>query len=144
MQAQLAKLQGNVDQSSQDTKDSKAKNDALEKQLKDLQDSIDDRVQKRMDLIDEAKPYLGDSYDFKGKDAKQVMLDAIHTVDDSYDGTNASIDDVHNILHGIEMGAKKPKVVGAKMPKAENDSEDEAAALKLRYERYHMNERRDK
>lgn len=84
--AERDKLQGSSDASKKSAEQAQAKADSLEKELAQEKkkfegDALDKAIADRMDLIETVKPFVGDSFDFKGKTAKQMKLDAIQEAD---------------------------------------------------------------
>ena len=104
-------------------------------------DSFDEKVQKameaRMDLIDTVRPYLGDSYDFKGKDEKALKVDAIKEKR-GVDLSDKPLSFINGYFGSLEDSADKPVVAGIGSGSSEvaNDSEDELA--RIRAERLNM------
>ncbi len=80
-------------------------NDALDKKVKKLesdldeakknqmsQDSLDKAVQERVVLVDSARTYLGDDYDFTGKTDKDIKVAVIQTADSEFKADEKSED----------------------------------------------------
>lgn len=116
-----------------------AKADALEKEVAELKrkyegDGFTKAVANRMELLKSSKRFLGDSYDFTGKDAKTIKADAIEAVDgiDLSGRGNDYIDAYYDsIMH------RKSSVVGYVGQEVKGDSA-ESEAMKLRNERYNL------
>ncbi|WP_103661444.1 DUF2213 domain-containing protein [Lactobacillus sp. HT06-2] len=84
--AERDKLKGSADSANKQADEAKAKADSLEKQLADAEkkftgDALDKAIADRMELIDQAKPFVGDSADFTGKSAKEIKVEAIKKAD---------------------------------------------------------------
>lgn len=84
--AERDKLKGGADANKKSLDEAQAKADSLEKELaaekkKFEGDALDQAIADRMALIDEVKPYVGDSFDFKGKSPKEMKLEAISKTD---------------------------------------------------------------
>lgn len=147
LQAQLAKANGsnsNLSSNSQDDsddeddKDKKSKSDSIEREIENLKaerdkykskvegDSFNNAVDDRIELIDEAKKILGDSYDFRGKSDKQIKIDSIKKADstiDVEDKPDAYYDGIFEVIKNRKTG-----VVGYPRQSTIGDSADEAVA----------------
>lgn len=136
------KLQGDVDSNKKKADESQAKADAAEKDLENLKqkyegDGLDKAVNERIELVDKVKPYLGDSYDYKGKSATQLKIDAITAVDDSVDLKDKSEDYINIYFDAFDRNANRSTTVGYSGPKvnSKNDSDDIET---LRMSRYNL------
>ena len=144
LQAQLAKANGsNSSSNSQDdSDDDKGKNsnksDSVEREIEKLKaerdkykcnvegDSFNNAVDDRIELIDEAKKILGDSYDFRGKSDKQIKIDSIKKADstiDVEDKPDAYYDGIFEVIKNRKTG-----VVGYPRQSTIGDSADDAVA----------------
>ena len=144
LQAQLAKANGsNSSSNSQDdSDDDKGKNsnksDSVEREIEKLKaerdkykskvegDSFNNAVDDRIELIDEAKKILGDSYDFRCKSDKQIKIDSIKKADstiDVEDKPDAYYDGIFEVIKNRKTG-----VVGYPRQSTIGDSADDAVA----------------
>ena len=142
MQDQLAKLQGDDDKNKKNADKAQAKADAAEKELADLKekysgDAMDKAISARMELINKVKPYVGDSYEFKGKSEKQLKLDAIKALDDSVDLDDKSDDYINAYFDSMCKKQDAPHIIGYPGPNP-NISNDSSDIEKLRFDRYHL------
>lgn len=147
LQAQIDKLNGAASDSNKAAADTKkkadaaqAKADAADSKVADLQkkldefkgDSVDKMVQDRLDLIGAAKPYLGDDYDFKGKDVKQIKIDSIKALDDSFDEKDKSDDYVNAYFDSLKT-RKPSETVGYTATHNDGQASTTNDLLKQRY-----------
>lgn len=142
LQAQLAKANGSNSQDDSDDDDDKGKNsnksDSVEREIEKLKaerdkykskvegDSFNNAVDDRIELIDEAKKILGDSYDFRGKSDKQIKIDSIKKADstiDVEDKPDAYYDGIFEVIKNRKTG-----VVGYPRQSTIGDSADDAVA----------------
>lgn len=142
LQDQLAKLQGDDEEVKKNADKAQAKADAAEKELADLKeryagDAMDKAVGARMELINKVKPYVGDSYEFKGKSEKQLKLDAIKALDDSVDLDDKSDDYIDAYFDSMCKKQDAPHITGYPGPNP-NISNDSSDIEKLRFDRYHL------
>lgn len=126
LQAQLASKNSNSssqDDSDDDDKDkSKSKSDSVDAEIEKIKkerdmyksqvegDSFNTTIDERIDLIDDAKKILGDSYDFHGKSNHDIKVAAIKKADSTIkvDGMDDSfINGVYAVIKN-----RKPGVVG--------------------------------
>lgn len=146
LKGQIKELQAKLEEEEGKTKSAQDKADAALKENDTLKskyegDSFDEKVQKameaRMDLIDTVRPYLGDSYDFKGKDEKALKVDAIKEKR-GVDLSDKPLSFINGYFGSLEDSADKPVVAGIGSGSSEvaNDSEDELA--RIRAERLNM------
>lgn len=151
LNAQIKKLTAERDQLQGNAKSAQDKADSVEKELADYKkkftgDALEKKVEERLALVDSVKPYLGDSYDFKGKDAKALKIEAIKAV--KGDSLDFDIDKASDgFIDGYFQGLEKPhSVSGYAGPSVKGDSalkEDEAEAEKLRWQRYHLKDKEE-
>lgn len=142
LQDQLAKLQGDDEETKKNADKAQAKADAAEKELAGLKekysgDAMDKAVGARIELINKVKPYVGDSYDFKGKAEKQLKLDAIKALDDSVDLTDKSDDYIDAYFDSMCKTNNSAHINGYKGPQL-NINNDSSDIEKLRFDRYHL------
>lgn len=94
LEAQLADLKNGKE----DADKAKAEADSASKTIATLQeklksfegDAFDKKVAERLELIESVKPYLGDSYDFSGKNERDIKLDSIKADDADFDAEGKS------------------------------------------------------
>lgn len=142
LQDQINKVQGKADTADEMKKkadEAQAKADAADKQIAELQgklksyegDGLDKMIEAKLALEKDAKPFLGDSYDFKGKSDKDIKIAVIKAIDDGFDAENRSDDYINAFFDAVKVNKPVTVGVGAK-PKA--DAQDPAAeALTARY-----------
>lgn len=142
LQDQIDKAQGKADAADELKKkadEAQAKADAADKQIAELQgklksyegDGLDKMIEAKLALEKDAKPFLGDSYDFKGKTDKDIKVAVIKAIDDGFDAKDKSNDYINAFFDAVKVN--KPVTIGAgAKPKA--DAQDPAAeALAARY-----------
>lgn len=142
LQGQIEKAQGKADTADEMKKkadEAQAKADAADKQIEELQgklksyegDGLDKMIEAKLALEKDAKPFLGDSYDFNGKSDKDIKIAVIKAIDDSFDAKDKSNDYINAFFDAVKVN--KPVTIGAgAKPKA--DAQDPAAeALAARY-----------
>lgn len=139
------------DDSDDDDKDKKSKSDSVEKEIEHLKaerdkyksqvegDSFNNAVDDRIELIDDAKKILGDSYDFRGKSNKQIKIDSIKKADstiDVDDKPDAYYDGIFEVIKNRKTG-----VVGYPRQSTIGDSADDAVekAKQARANLYYAN-----
>lgn len=140
LQAQLASKNSNSnsqDDSDDDDKDSKSKSksDSVDAEIEKLKeerdmykskvegDSFNTTIDERIDLIDDAKKILGDSYDFHGKSNHAIKVAAIKKADSTIkvDGMDDSfINGVYAVIKN-----RKPGVVGYPRQETLSDAADD-------------------
>lgn len=140
LQAQLASKNSNSnsqDGSDDDDKDSKSKSksDSVDAEIEKLKeerdmykskvegDSFNTTIDERIDLIDDAKKILGDSYDFHGKSNHDIKVAAIKKADSTIkvDGMDDSfINGVYAVIKN-----RKPGVVGYPRQETLSDAADD-------------------
>ena len=86
-----------------------------------------------MDLINEVKPFVGDSFDFKGKSAKDMKLEAIQKAD-SVDLSDKSDDYIDAYFDSIKNRSQASAVgyTGNEYKETKGDSADQPV------DRYHL------
>lgn len=142
LQGQIEKIQGKADSADELQKkadEAQAKADAADKQIAELQgklksyegDGLDKMIEAKLALEKDAKPFLGDGYDFAGKSDKDIKVAVIKAIDDGFDAENRSDDYINAFFDAVKVN--KPVTIGAtNQPKA--DAQDPAAeALAARY-----------
>lgn len=136
---QIKKLTEERDQLKGKAKGAQDKADSAEKRLADYKkefngDALDKRVEEKMKLIESARPYVGDSYDFNGKDERTIKVDAIKAVR----GDSVDLDDKNDgYIDGyFESLAKPHSVAGYAGPESKEDSEDSTSATYTRLNLY--------
>lgn len=142
LQDQINKVQGKADTADEMKKkadEAQAKADAADKQIEELQgklksyegDGLDKMIEAKLALEKDAKPFLGDSYDFAGKSDKDIKIAVIKAIDDGFDAKDKSNDYINAFFDAVKVN--KPVTIGAgAKPKA--DAQDPAAeALAARY-----------
>lgn len=140
LQAEKAQLQGDADTSAKKADEAQAKADSLEADNKKLQKEFDkykaDGVDKKLELIDKVKSFVGDEYDYHGKSDRDMKIDAVKAIKgDSVDFTDKSDTYVQAAFDMLE----KPKQVSGYAgpePEAKGDSADPIA--KAYYDLNHM------
>lgn len=139
LQAQLASKNSNSssqDDSDDDDKDkSKSKSDSVDAEIEKIKkerdmyksqvegDSFNTTIDERIDLIDDAKKILGDSYDFHGKSNHDIKVAAIKKADSTIkvDGMDDSfINGVYAVIKN-----RKPGVVGYPRQETLSDTADD-------------------
>lgn len=142
LQDQINKVQGKADTADEMKKkadEAQAKADAADKQIAELQgklksyegDGLDKMIEAKLALEKDAKPFLGDSYDFAGKSDKDIKIAVIKAIDDSFDAKDKSSDYINAFFDAVKVN--KPVTVGVGA-KSKADAQDPAAeALAARY-----------
>lgn len=144
LQAQIEKAGGSAADSKKAADSAQAKADALEATNKKLQakidslntDSIDKAVEAKLALVEQAKPLVGDSFDFKGKTDKDIKLAVIKKQDDSFDAKDKSDDYINAFYDSILSLSKQSGVVGI----TNHKDSDGTNLNSLQEARYHLNE----
>lgn len=140
LQAEKAQLQGDADASAKKADEAQAKADSLEADNKKIKEEFDkykaDGVEKKLELIDKVKSFVGDEYDYHGKSDRDMKIDAVKAIKgDSVDFTDKSDTYVQAAFDMLE----KPKQVSGYAgpePEAKGDSADPIA--KAYYDLNHM------
>lgn len=108
-------------------------------------DSFDEKVEKKMqerlDLIEEVRPYLGDDYDFKGKGEKELKVDAIKK-QRGQDLSDKSLDYVKGSFSVLEDEAAKPVVAGLSNSNTSVANDEDDALAKIKADRLNMYNRK--
>lgn len=143
---QLKELQGDADSSKKSQEEAKAEKDALEKQLETYKkkyegDGLDQAIDAKISLIEKVKPYVGDSYDFKGKTEKEIKVATLKAIDDSIDLSNKSDDYINAYFDSTIKNQNSSIVVGYHGSDNKNDSDD---LNKLRMARYNLKNKGEK
>ena len=140
LQAQLASKNSNSNDEDdsgddKDTSKSNPKSDSVDAEIEKLKkerdmykskvegDSFNTTIDERIDLIDDAKKILGDSYDFHGKSNHDIKVAAIKKADSTIkvDGMDDSyIDGVYAVIKN-----RKPGVVGYYRQETISDAADD-------------------
>lgn len=144
LQAQIEKAGGSAADNKKAADSAQAKADALDAENKKLKaqvekfkgDSIDKLVESKMALLEQAKPLVGDSFDFKGKSSKDIKIAAIKAENDSFDVTDKSDDYINAYYDSILNLSKQSGVVGITQHKDTGKTNLKA----LQESRYHLNE----
>lgn len=140
LQAEKAQLQGDADASAKKADEAQAKADSLEADNKKLQEEFDkykaDGVDKKLELIDKVKSFVGDEYDYHGKSDRDMKIDAVKAIKgDSVDFTDKSDTYVQAAFDMLEKPKKVSGYAGPE-PEAKGDSADPIA--KAYYDLNHM------
>lgn len=143
---QLEELQGDADSSKKSEEEAKAEKDALEKQLETYKkkyegDGLDQAIDAKICLIEKVKPYVGDSFDFKGKTDKDIKVATLRAIDDSIDLSNKSDDYINAYFDSTIKNQSNSRVVGYNGSGHENDSDD---LNQLRMARYNLRNKGEK
>lgn len=140
LQSEKAQLQGDADASAKKADEAQAKADSLEADNKKLQEEFDkykaDGVDKKLELIDKVKSFVGDEYDYHGKSDRDMKIDAVKAIKgDSVDFTDKSDTYVQVAFDMLEKPKKVSGYAGPE-PEAKGDSADPIA--KAYYDLNHM------
>lgn len=140
LQSEKAQLQGDADASAKKADEAQAKADSLEADNKKLQEEFDkykaDGVDKKLELIDKVKSFVGDEYDYHGKSDSDMKIDAVKAIKgDSVDFTDKSDTYVQAAFDMLEKPKKVSGYAGPE-PEAKGDSADPIA--KAYYDLNHM------
>ena len=140
LQSEKAQLQGDADASAKKADEAQAKADSLEADNKKLQEEFDkykaDGVDKKLELIDKVKSFVGDEYDYHGKSERDMKIDAVKAIKgDSVDFTDKSDSYVQAAFDMLEKPKKVSGYAGPE-PEAKGDSADPIA--KAYYDLNHM------
>lgn len=141
LQAQIEEAQGKADKADKLKKqadEAQAKADAADKQIAELQgklksyegDGLDKMIEAKLALEKDAKPFLGDSYDFKGKTDKDIKIAVIKAIDDGFDAENRSDDYINAFFDAVKVNKPVTVGVGAKTKADEQDPAAEALAAR--------------
>lgn len=140
LQSEKTQLQGDADASAKKADEAQAKADSLEADNKKLQEEFDkykaDGVDKKLELIDKVKSFVGDEYDYHGKSDRDMKIDAVKAIKgDSVDFTDKSDTYVQAAFDMLEKPKKVSGYAGPE-PEAKGDSADPIA--KAYYDLNHM------
>lgn len=140
LQSEKAQLQGDADSSAKKADEAQAKADSLEADNKKLQEKFDkykaDGVDKKLELIDKVKSFVGDEYDYHGKSDRDMKIDAVKAIKgDSVDFNDKSDTYVQAAFDMLEKPKKVSGYAGPE-PEAKGDSADPIA--KAYYDLNHM------
>ena len=140
LQSEKAQLQGDADTSAKKADEAQAKADSLEADNKKLQEEFDkykaDGVDKKLELIDKVKSFVGDEYDYHGKSDRDMKIDAVKAIKgDSVDFNDKSDTYVQAAFDMLEKPKKVSGYAGPE-PEAKGDSADPIA--KAYYDLNHM------
>ena len=140
LQSEKAQLQGDADSSAKKADEAQAKADSLEADNKKLQEKFDkykaDGVDKKLELIDKVKSFVGDEYDYHGKSDRDMKIDAVKAIKgDSVDFTDKSDTYVQAAFDMLEKPKKVSGYAGPE-PEAKGDAADPIA--KAYYDLNHM------
>lgn len=140
LQSEKAQLQGDADASAKKVDEAQAKADSLEADNKKLQEEFDkykaDGVDKKLELIDKVKSFVGDEYDYHGKSDRDMKIDAVKAIKgDSVDFNDKSDTYVQAAFDMLEKPKKVSGYAGPE-PEAKGDSADPIA--KAYYDLNHM------
>lgn len=140
LQAEKAQLQGDADASAKKADEAQAKADSLEADNKKLQEEFDkykaDGVDKKLELIDKVKSFVGDEYDYHGKSDRDMKIDAVKAIKgDSVDFTDKS--DTY-VQAAFDMLEKPKQVSGYAGPEPETKSDSADPIAKAYYDLNHM------
>lgn len=109
-------------------------------------DAIDQAVKSRIALLEQAKPMLGDSFDFTGKNEREVKEAAILTINKDFKGDGKSDDYINAFFDAMTVNAKsKGFTQGARFNDAKDKSEEQEEEInKMKAQRLNMNKKEDK
>lgn len=143
---QLEELQGDADSSKKSEEEAKAEKDALEKQLETYKkkyegDGLDQAIDAKIGLIEKVKPYVGDSFDFKGKNDKDIKVATLKAIDDSIDLSNKSDDYINAYFDSTIKNQGNSRVIGYHGSDHKNDSDE---LNTLRMARYNLRNKGEK
>ena len=140
LQSEKAQLQGDADASAKKADEAQAKADSLEADNKKLQEEFDkykaDGVDKKLELIDKVKSFVGDEYDYHGKSDRDMKIDAVKAIKgDSVDFTDKS--DTY-VQAAFDMLEKPKQVSGYAGPEPETKGDAADPIAKAYYDLNHM------
>ena len=140
LQSEKAQLQGDADASAKKADEAQAKADSLEADNKKIKEEFDkykaDGVDKKLELIDKVKSFVGDEYDYHGKSDRDMKIDAVKAIKgDSVDFTDKSDTYVQAAFDMLEKPKKVSGYAGPE-PEAKGDAADPIA--KAYYDLNHM------
>lgn len=120
--AEKDKLQAALDAKIEEIKELKANADSSEE--------IEKEIERIISLRTNAKKFVGDSYDFSGKDEREIKVDAIKMVYTDFDDTEKS-DEYINARYDMLEEINKHSFKGSKI-EAKKDEVDELAEIKAK------------
>ena len=140
LQSEKAQLQGDADASAKKADEAQAKADSLEADNKKIKEEFDkykaDGVDKKLELIDKVKSFVGDEYDYHGKSDRDMKIDAVKAIKgDSVDFTDKS--DTY-VQAAFDMLEKPKKVSGYAGPEPETKGDAADPIAKAYYDLNHM------
>lgn len=142
LQKQLDELQGNADESKKEAAQAQAKADSLEKENETMKkkyegDGFNKKVQARLNLMEKAKKFVGDSADLNKMSAREMKIAAVKSAKAVNDSINLE-DQTDDYIQALFDNLKEPAtVVGYRGTSAQYKGDSaENEALKLRAERY--------
>ncbi|WP_239256678.1 DUF2213 domain-containing protein [Listeria ilorinensis] len=116
--------------------------EAKEKAVSD--EDIAEAVQERAELQDSAKAFLGDSYDFKGKSAREIKVAAITKADEAFKEDGKSDDYINAFYDAMSSNAKKQGFTNdANFSKGKPSPEKEEEIEKKKAERLNLNKKKE-
>lgn len=109
---QVGQLEGKLDGKEDEVKQLKQKNEDLEKN-QISSEKLDEAIEERLTLVQNATSVLGDEYDFKGKNTREIKVDCIKKVsgeDFKEDGKsdeyiNARFDTICDFMNNSEYSS---------------------------------------
>ena len=140
LQSEKAQLQGDADTSAKKADEAQAKADSLEADNKKIKEEFDkykaDGVDKKLELIDKVKSFVGDEYDYHGKSDRDMKIDAVKAIKgDSVDFTDKS--DTY-VQAAFDMLEKPKQVSGYAGPEPETKGDAADPIAKAYYDLNHM------
>ena len=140
LQSEKAQLQGDADASAKKADEAQAKADSLEADNKKIKEEFDkykaDGVDKKLELIDKVKSFVGDEYDYHGKSDRDMKIDAVKAIKgDSFDFTDKS--DTY-VQAAFDMLEKPKQVSGYAGPEPETKGDAADPIAKAYYDLNHM------
>lgn len=140
LQSEKAQLQGDADASAKKADEAQAKADSLEADNKKIKEEFDkykaDGVDKKLELIDKVKSFVGDEYDYHGKSDRDMKIDAVKAIKgDSVDFTDKS--DTY-VQAAFDMLEKPKQVSGYAGPEPETKGDAADPIAKAYYDLNHM------
>ena len=140
LQSEKAQLQGDADASAKKADEAQAKADSLEADNKKIKEEFDkykaDGVDKKLELIDKVKSFVGDEYDYHGKSDRDMKIDAVKAIKgDSVDFTDKS--DTY-VQAAFDMLEKPKQVSGYAGPEPETKGDVADPIAKAYYDLNHM------
>ena len=107
-------------------------------------DSVDKAVKERIELVEKAKPILGDSYDFTGKSEREVKEAAILTANKDFKGDGKSDDYINAFFDAMSFTKPQGFTQGARFNDAKDNTEAQNEEIeKMRQQRLNMNKKKE-